>query len=85
MNLLIPIINIIKQQYGFCTLEEHNIIGGLGSAVAEVLAENACAVPFKRLGVPDVFTYEVGSQAHLFKMHGLTAENVSQVLSSLIA
>jgi len=36
------------------TAEEHSIIGGLGSAVAEVLVEN-CPVPMERLGVPDVF------------------------------
>jgi transketolase len=36
------------------TAEEHSIIGGLGSAVAEVLVEN-CPVPMERLGTPDVF------------------------------
>lgn len=37
------------------TLEDHNILNGLGSAVSEVLAENPCGCRLKRLGVPDVF------------------------------
>jgi transketolase len=72
-----------RETRAMVSLEEHNIIGGLGSAVAEVLAENASAIPFKRIGVPDVFTYEVGSQEHLFKKHGLTAENIAATLASL--
>lgn len=55
------------------TLEEHTVIGGLGSAVAEVLAENGCALAFRRFGIPDAFTVRVGKQAHLFDHHGLTA------------
>lgn len=35
------------------TLENHSIIGGLGSAVAEVIAENGIAVKFKRIGMND--------------------------------
>ncbi len=38
------------------TAEEHNILGGLGGAVAEVIAEAGLGIKFKRLGVPDVFS-----------------------------
>lgn len=38
------------------TVEDHNVYGGLGSAVAEVLAESGKACAFKRLGIPDVFS-----------------------------
>lgn len=34
-------------------MEEHNVNGGVGSLVAEVLAEAGCAIPLKRLGIPD--------------------------------
>jgi transketolase len=47
------------------TLEEHSIIGGLGSAVAEVIAESGQAVRFKRIGIKDMFCHDVGSQAYL--------------------
>ncbi len=56
------------------TVENHNIIGGLGSAVAEVLAEKAPA-PLVRVGVPDIFG-EVGDQSYLMERFGLTAQNI---------
>ncbi len=58
------------------TAEEHNIIGGLGSAVAEVLSEN-CPVPLRRVGTQDVFG-QSGKPAALLEMYGLTAENIAK-------
>lgn len=49
------------------TLETQNIIGGLGSAVCEILSEN-CPVPVKRLGIPDQFG-EVTSEEYIFNKH----------------
>ena len=57
------------------TAEEHNIIGGLGSAVAEVVCENGCPVPVVRVGVNDVFG-KSGPALELLKVFGLTAENI---------
>ncbi|PAF44655.1 transketolase C-terminal domain-containing protein [Helicobacter sp. 11S02629-2] len=57
------------------TLEEHSIIGGLGSAVAEVVAESKKHIKFKRLGIPDVFTHHIGSQKYIKKQYGLYFEN----------
>jgi transketolase len=61
---------------GVITLEEHTIMGGLGSAVAEVLAEAgfAGAKGFRRMGIPDAFADKYGSQASLLAHWGLTAE-----------
>ncbi|MBQ3054404.1 MAG: transketolase family protein [Clostridia bacterium] len=56
------------------TAEEHNIVGGLGSAVAEVLAEEA-PTKMLRIGIEDKFG-KSGVPAHLLKEYGLTAENV---------
>ncbi len=56
------------------TCEEHNILGGLGSAVAEVLAENL-PVPMERVGVQDVFG-QSGSPDELLEHFGLTSENI---------
>jgi len=61
---------------GVITLEEHTILGGLGSAVAEVLAEAGFDSPkrFRRMGIPDAFADQYGSQATLLAHWGLTAE-----------
>jgi transketolase len=49
------------------TVEEHNVIGGLGSAVAEVIAEclSEQRPVLTRVGIPDTFCYECGTRAHL--------------------
>lgn len=56
------------------TAEEHNFIGGLGSAVCEVLAES-CAVPVLRVGVRDEFGRS-GQVPELLELYGLTAKNI---------
>lgn len=56
------------------TAEEHSIIGGLGSAVAEVVTE-CCPVPVVKVGVNDVFGHS-GPAVNLLKEFGLSAENV---------
>ena len=62
------------------TLEEHTLPGGLGSAVAEALAEAGLTkLPrFKRLGLPDVFPDEYGSQNSLLDRYGLSAEKIAE-------
>lgn len=59
---------------GIVTAEEHSIIGGLGSAVAEVLAGHAGA-KFERVGIMDKFG-KSGKPDQLFQEYGLTAENI---------
>jgi transketolase len=56
------------------TAEEHNIIGGLGSAVAECVGE-ACPVPVVRVGVRDTFGRS-GKVPPLLEMYGLTAKEI---------
>ncbi|MDK2824240.1 MAG: transketolase [Clostridia bacterium] len=56
------------------TCEEHNIFGGLGSAVAEVLVENY-PVPMERVGVKDTFG-ESGKPNQLLEKYGLTAKDI---------
>ncbi|MFZ5354488.1 MAG: transketolase family protein [Bacillota bacterium] len=50
------VLKAIHETRRIITVEDHNIIGGLGSAVAEVMAESGKACAFKRLGVPDTFS-----------------------------
>jgi len=68
------IIKAAKDTGAVVTCEEHNIIGGLGSAVAEVLSEE-CPVPMERIGVKDAFG-KSGVPAQLLKEYGLTAEDI---------
>jgi transketolase len=67
------------------TLEQHSIIGGLGSAVAEVLAEAPdVKVKFKRIGLPSAFSPRVGSQQYLEAQNGLDEEGVLRVVGEVL-
>ncbi len=68
------IIKEAKLTKAVVTAENHNIINGLGSAVAEVLAEN-CPTPMERVGVKDHFG-EVGKKDFLMEKFGLKAQNI---------
>lgn len=59
------------------TVEEHTVLGGLGSAVAEVLAEAGCPAPLRRIGMPDTFAHAVGSRDHLIRHYGLDAAAIA--------
>lgn len=65
------------------TAEEHNIIGGLGSAVAEVLALDK-PVPMEMVGIEDVFG-ESGTAAALVEKYGLTKEHIADAAKRAIA
>jgi transketolase len=64
------------------TVEEHNIIGGLGGAVAEVLADHRLAVPFLRHGVNDEYVL-IGPPAALYAHYRLDAAGVAGVVAEL--
>lgn len=69
------IIRAAEETGAIVTAEEHNVIGGLGSAVAEVLVEHK-PVPMKRIGTMDTFG-ESGKPAELMKKYGLTAQDIA--------
>ena len=68
------------------SVEEHTVIGGLGSAVAETIAEANFDTPkrFRRIGLPDVFPDEYGSQASLMARYGLTADRIAETVQALL-
>lgn len=68
---------------GIVTVEEHSIIGGLGSAVAEVLAGNTGA-KFERIGIQDKFG-KSGKPNELFAEYGLTAQNIVEKCKATLA
>lgn len=80
------VLTAARDTRAIVTLEEHSIIGGLGSAVAEVLAEASDThVPFKRLGVATGFSRIVGSQNWLRHHNGLSVEAILQSVVPLLA
>jgi len=76
------LIKASKETGHIITIENHSIIGGLGSAVAEVLSEE-CPALIKRIGIRDTFG-ESGSLDGLFKKYGLTSENIVKEVKEII-
>ena len=67
------------------TIEEHTIIGGLGSAVAEVLSEgNNGNVTLMRIGIPDEFCTQVGNQEYLREIYSLSVQGIVSSVKKLI-
>ncbi|MBQ1538801.1 MAG: transketolase family protein, partial [Ruminococcus sp.] len=64
------------------TVEEHSIIGGLGSAVCDVVSEK-CPVPVTKIGVNDVFGHS-GPAVDLLKQYGLCADNIVKTALSIV-
>ncbi len=77
------IVKAARETGALVTAEEHNIYGGLGSAVAEVLVEN-CPVPMARVGVEDTFGRS-GTVPALLEYYGLTAENMAKKAKEVIS
>ena len=65
------------------TVEEHNIIGGLGEAVSTALSEH-CPTPVTRIGVNDVYGHS-GPAVDLLKEFGLSAEHIAEVIREKLA
>lgn len=73
-----------KKYRSIFTIEEHSIIGGLGSAVGEILSEIRYHGPFKRIGLPDEFNHYVGRTEYLHQKYGLTPEDIANNITELI-
>ncbi|MBU1495179.1 MAG: transketolase [Actinobacteria bacterium] len=69
-----PVIldSITRARHGVVTLENHTVVGGLGSAVAEMMAENAIGKRLVRLGLQDTYAHG-GSRSYLMREYGLDA------------
>jgi transketolase len=78
----------VLEQAALCgaalSVEEHSVIGGLGSAIAETLLEGGCFVPFLRLGLNDQFG-QSGSPAALLKHYGLTPIPIATQAKAVLA
>lgn len=76
------IINSAKKVKGIITIEDHSTIGGLGSAVSEVVVENY-PVKVKRIGIDGRFG-QSGLMEELFEEYGLTIENIIQQVKTIL-
>ncbi|MBZ4686569.1 MAG: transketolase [Clostridia bacterium] len=75
------IVESAKKTGAVVTAEEHNVINGLGSAVAEVLVEH-CPVPMRRIGIKDAFG-QSGKPDELLEIYGLTAGDIVKEVKEL--
>ncbi len=75
------IIKAAKETKGIVTAEEHTVLGGLGSAVAEVVVQS-CMTKMAFVGIQDTFG-ESGKPAELMVKYGLTADNIAAAVKSL--
>lgn len=77
------ILRCAKETGAVVCAEEHNIFGGLGSAVSEVLAYAGAGVPTEFVGIQDVFT-ESGPYKELLKKYGLDADGVAKGIEKVL-
>jgi len=77
------VVEAAEETGAVLTAEDHNVIGGLGGAVAEVLAEQ-CPTPMKRIGVEDEFGTS-GNGLDLYEYYGFTGEDIAESAKDLLA
>lgn len=77
------IINAAKETGAIVTAEEHSLVGGLGSAVSEIVCEEA-PVPVIKVAVEDTFA-ESGKPADLLEKYGLTPNDIVQAVKRAVA
>ena len=71
------LLKLSKSSRLIVTIEEHNVIAGLGAAVAETISEFATRPPLLRLGLPDCFSSEVGDQKYLREFYNLSPKAIA--------
>ncbi|MGN1113385.1 MAG: transketolase family protein [Acutalibacteraceae bacterium] len=76
------IVKAAKETGRIVTVEEHNVIGGLGDSVCDVTARK-CPVPVTKIGIQDRFGYS-GPAKELLKLFGLSKENIAKVVSDIV-
>ena len=79
-------LDVVAPVAAVVTIEENTVVGGLGGAIAEVLAEAGFDRPkkFRRLGIPDVFPDKYGSQADLLKYYKISVPEVTATVTRLL-
>jgi len=77
------ILKAARETKAIFTIEEHSMVGGLGSAVADILAEAKSDVYFKKIAVPDRFVEQAGSQNYLRDKNGLSVQTIQNIIAKI--
>lgn len=77
------ILRAIERVKGVVTVEDHNTIGGLGSAISEIMAEEKLG-PLRRLGIPDTFCI-VGSHEEILSAHGAGVQDIVKAACGVVS
>lgn len=77
------IIKAVNETRRIITVEDHNIVGGLGGAVAEVIAENGKGCTFRRLGLQDCFS-PIGYHEDLMSYHGIDQNGIADKIREIL-
>jgi Transketolase, C-terminal subunit len=77
------VLQAATETKGIITLEEHNVYGGMGSAVAEVVAEAGAQVKVRRLGIPDVFGDTAAAEL-LWDKFGMSVDDICALAREII-
>lgn len=75
---------LLKSKEFIFTIEEHSLIGGLGSVVSEYIAESHYRPTFRRFALPDEYSHYVGSQYFIREKLGFTSQKITDTIMSLV-
>lgn len=78
------IIEMAENKVKIVTIEEHSIRGGLGTIVEDICAERCLTPILLKIGIPNQFSKEVGSQKYLRKIYGLDALNIAMRIKKFL-
>ena len=78
------ILNAIRETGRIVTVEDHNVTGGLGSAVAEVIAESGIGVKFRRVGLMD-FSHGYGTYAQVKEANGVGKKQIEEAVRKMVS
>lgn len=79
------LLEIVSNSRALVTLEENNVVGGLGSAVSEVLSDNKKDVPLKRIAIPDEHCFTCGNHESLQAFYGLDKSSIIKTIDEFLA
>ncbi len=75
----------VTETLGIITVEDHNIIGGLGSASAEAIAESGIGTRFRRIGLADSFSKGYGTYEQVKEMNGLGTQKIIDTVHDMMS
>ena len=81
----VDVIQRCKKEFDYIvTVEEHNVMGGFGSAVAEVMAESDGNAKLMRIGMDDQYCVRVGNQQYLREQYGMDAQSIIKRIKEVL-